>query len=185
MAEGVACSSVLLSIMYKLLVLCVIVGGVFADPALFEDRKLPRPPSCRGQKEAGKEACENAVGRLAPHPSECRLFFYCLRSRAICHRCPFGLHFNPSLRVCDWPKNAGCASASTSAAPPSSKSPAPEAPSSPPSPPPSSPPSSPSSPPEEPASSAAPASSEPPTAAPSTVTEAEAVPDFDEESESY
>ncbi|XP_026735191.1 chitin-binding domain protein cbd-1-like [Trichoplusia ni] len=150
--------------MNKLLVLCVIVGGVFADPALFEDRQLERKlPSCRGQKEAGEQACAEVAGRLAPHPTECRLFFYCTRFRAICHRCPFGLHFNPTLSVCDWPKNAGCAANTTTTAAPSEPPATSEDP--------STTDSSPASPSDEPSSPTVAGTSEPSSSEPPAVTE--------------
>ncbi|XP_049825874.1 zonadhesin [Aethina tumida] len=39
---------------------------------------------------------------------DCTKFCQCSNGQAILHRCPGGLHFNPVLNVCDWPKDAGC-----------------------------------------------------------------------------
>ncbi|XP_068622853.1 chondroitin proteoglycan 2-like [Battus philenor] len=45
---------------------------------------------------------------LLPHEKFCNLFYYCVQGEREIRRCPFWLHFNRLLQVCDWPKEAGC-----------------------------------------------------------------------------
>ncbi|CAG4943369.1 unnamed protein product [Parnassius apollo] len=45
---------------------------------------------------------------LLPHERSCSLFYYCVQGERDIRRCPFWLHFNRKLQVCDWPRNAGC-----------------------------------------------------------------------------
>ena len=47
---------------------------------------------------------------LYPHPSECTKWVHCNNDIPYVKDCPAGLHFNPILLVCDWPKVAGCIS---------------------------------------------------------------------------
>jgi peptidoglycan hydrolase-like protein with peptidoglycan-binding domain len=53
-----------------------------------------------------------------PHKYDCTLFYKCDWGEAILQNCPKGLHFNPILSVCDWPKNAGCTPEVLQTAPP-------------------------------------------------------------------
>ncbi|XP_041980625.1 probable chitinase 10 [Aricia agestis] len=60
-----------------------------------------------------RASCANMKGpgdMLMAHPDDCRLFYYCMSPilPPACRDCPFELHFNPTLRVCDWPYRAGC-----------------------------------------------------------------------------
>ncbi|CAG0925245.1 unnamed protein product, partial [Notodromas monacha] len=41
-------------------------------------------------------------------PEDCGKYYICDWGQAISMPCPSGLHFNPTLQVCDWPANAGC-----------------------------------------------------------------------------
>ena len=43
-----------------------------------------------------------------PHPKECTKWVHCSNGKPYVKDCPGGLHFNPKLRVCDWPNRAGC-----------------------------------------------------------------------------
>ncbi|XP_022907789.2 probable chitinase 10 [Onthophagus taurus] len=44
-----------------------------------------------------------------PHPEECGRYCKCDKYGTVHDMpCPAGLHFNPTLDVCDWPNNAGC-----------------------------------------------------------------------------
>jgi hypothetical protein len=43
-----------------------------------------------------------------PHPEDCTSFFKCDWGQPILFHCPDGLHFNPTIQVCDWPHSAGC-----------------------------------------------------------------------------
>nr|XP_022904659.1 chondroitin proteoglycan-2-like [Onthophagus taurus] len=64
---------------------------------------------------AGGTTTESGVGVICPengvhlpHESDCTKFYICDWGKPILQQCPGGLHFNPSLQVCDWPANAGC-----------------------------------------------------------------------------
>ncbi|CAB3360586.1 Hypothetical predicted protein [Cloeon dipterum] len=56
-----------------------------------------------------------------PNPGDCGSYCKCNWGTPIWFKCPSGLHFNPELEVCDWPRNAGCTAenvaSSTSRAP--------------------------------------------------------------------
>ncbi|XP_076315203.1 uncharacterized protein LOC143227818 isoform X3 [Tachypleus tridentatus] len=51
--------------------------------------------------------CKKPSG-LFPHPTKCNLFIHCSNNIPDIKECPSILHFNPRLRVCDWPWIAGC-----------------------------------------------------------------------------
>lgn len=71
------------------------------------------PPRCINNTVTAV-SCANAtvLDGLLPHPDDCELFYYCVspESEPICRQCNAGLHFNPTLHVCDAPERAGCAS---------------------------------------------------------------------------
>ncbi|XP_022825940.1 probable chitinase 10 [Spodoptera litura] len=106
--------------MYKLLLLSCLLASCLAGPHDVPSwiRDASRPPWRGGRgcadRRAGWEACAhvNSTVSLAPHPRDCRLFFYCssigIGIPLVCRRCPAGLHFNPELLVCDWPNNVNC-----------------------------------------------------------------------------
>ncbi|CAK1593528.1 unnamed protein product [Parnassius mnemosyne] len=48
------------------------------------------------------------IHKLLPHESDCSKFFYCVRGEKVERSCPEGLHFNPTVEVCDWPEAAAC-----------------------------------------------------------------------------
>nr|XP_022907790.1 mucin-2-like [Onthophagus taurus] len=51
-----------------------------------------------------------------PHPTNCCRYCKCDNYGAVHDMpCPSGLHFNPTLNVCDWPDDAGCVPGSTPA----------------------------------------------------------------------
>ncbi|XP_063861437.1 mucin-2-like [Scylla paramamosain] len=54
-------------------------------------------------------ACPAAQG-LFPHPQKCGKWVHCDHNIPYVKDCPAGLHFNPRLKVCDWPQSAGCTS---------------------------------------------------------------------------
>ncbi|XP_013774373.1 uncharacterized protein LOC106459308 [Limulus polyphemus] len=56
--------------------------------------------------------CKKPSG-LFPHPTKCNLFIHCSKNIHHIKECPSILHFNPRLRVCDWPWNTGCGSNTT------------------------------------------------------------------------
>lgn len=45
---------------------------------------------------------------LIPNPVDCNSYYACHEGEPILMKCPDGLHFNPKLRVCDWPSQAKC-----------------------------------------------------------------------------
>uniref|UniRef100_A0A2A4JGS2 Chitin-binding type-2 domain-containing protein n=1 Tax=Heliothis virescens TaxID=7102 RepID=A0A2A4JGS2_HELVI len=97
--------------MFKLLVLSCLVATCLAGPFHLPSWIHWRPPRGCADRAAGWVACAhvNGTAALAPHPHDCRLFYYCSSVlRPICRRCPLGLHFNPELQVCDWPNNVNC-----------------------------------------------------------------------------
>ena len=54
---------------------------------------------------------------MSPHPTDCNSYCLCYDTEPVEINCPPGLHFNPTLLVCDWPNNAGCDVMSTSSTP--------------------------------------------------------------------
>ena len=56
------------------------------------------PPSC---------VCFEPNG-IFPHPMDCTLYCYCENYEAYEWKCPSGLYYNPSKRICDSPESAGC-----------------------------------------------------------------------------
>ncbi|XP_037775740.1 uncharacterized protein LOC119572876 [Penaeus monodon] len=75
------------------------------------------PKTCRGEcgdKPATPPTddcikCPNYSG-LFPHPKDCTKWVHCDHFIPYVKDCPANLHFNPTLKVCDWPWRAGCAS---------------------------------------------------------------------------
>ncbi|MPC51620.1 hypothetical protein E2C01_045470 [Portunus trituberculatus] len=66
---------------------------------MMEAEVLERTVNCHAQKDKGSSRIhKTAVNGFAPYVK----------------RCPFHLHFNPVLRVCDWPHNAKCIATSDS-----------------------------------------------------------------------
>ncbi|KAI8441638.1 hypothetical protein MSG28_015198 [Choristoneura fumiferana] len=51
------------------------------------------------------------IHQLLPHDTDCAKFYYCVHGEKVERECGPGTHFNPSLQICDWPHNAGCANA--------------------------------------------------------------------------
>lgn len=50
---------------------------------------------------------DESIIRL-PHPTTCSMYLICQDGKVSIHTCPGGLHFNPIIEQCDWPK--GCVS---------------------------------------------------------------------------
>ncbi|XP_042889196.1 balbiani ring protein 3-like isoform X1 [Penaeus japonicus] len=74
------------------------------------------PKTCRG--ECGQATpptggcnfvCPSYSG-LFPHPKDCTKWVHCDHFIPHVKDCPATLHFNPTLKVCDWPDRAGCTS---------------------------------------------------------------------------
>lgn len=51
--------------------------------------------------------CPSRFGLYAD-PKSCKRFYHCSHWKPYHKWCPSDLHFNPKLRVCDWPYRAGC-----------------------------------------------------------------------------
>lgn len=43
-----------------------------------------------------------------PDPEDCGKFYECVNGEIYEFICPEGLHFNPSINLCDFPQSAGC-----------------------------------------------------------------------------
>ncbi|KAJ3630925.1 hypothetical protein MTP99_012088 [Tenebrio molitor] len=58
----------------------------------------------------GPDGCPAVDGKDSVYlPDEdCTVFWQCSNGVPILQKCPEGLHFNPTLNVCDWPDQAGC-----------------------------------------------------------------------------
>lgn len=50
----------------------------------------------------------NSNSTYFPHPKKCELFYECSNGVEVQFECPAGLHFNPTINVCDYPWRAGC-----------------------------------------------------------------------------
>nr|ABP97092.1 antibacterial peptide Cp6 [Copris tripartitus] len=50
------------------------------------------------------------MATLLPHESDCTKFYKCETGVPIVYDCPPTLYFNPVLKVCDFPEEAGCGS---------------------------------------------------------------------------
>lgn len=80
----------------RALCLCLFVLVLPAGSALAE-RSCPPSLDCKSLPDGEY-----------PHPETCEAFCYCTHGRSIWTDCPGGLHFNPVLKVCDWPWDADC-----------------------------------------------------------------------------
>ncbi|XP_047472859.1 uncharacterized protein LOC125027766 [Penaeus chinensis] len=74
------------------------------------------PKTCRGECGPSTPAidpcnlvCPSYSG-LFPHPKACTKWVHCDHYIPYVKDCPAGLHFNPAIKVCDWPDRAGCTS---------------------------------------------------------------------------
>nr|QCQ82719.1 sechitinase 13 [Spodoptera exigua] len=65
------------------------------------DRMIPG-----GEKKSDK-VCSDSHYVVFAHEN-CNQFYDCTTGALVVRNCPPGLHFNPSLGVCDWPVNAKC-----------------------------------------------------------------------------
>ncbi|WP_167828736.1 carbohydrate-binding module family 14 protein [Streptomyces sp. MZ04] len=65
---------------------------------------------------ADDERCR-AEDELLPNPDDAGSFFHCSHGVAYLKACPSILHFNPVLKVCDWPEKAGNPAADQDAGP--------------------------------------------------------------------
>ncbi|KAF9422501.1 hypothetical protein HW555_001899 [Spodoptera exigua] len=65
------------------------------------DRMIPG-----GEKKSDK-VCSDSHYVVFAHEN-CNQFYDCTTGALVVRNCPPGLHFNPSLEVCDWPENAKC-----------------------------------------------------------------------------
>lgn len=78
--------------------------------------------SVRADATAACGSCTSQPeGWLVPVTGDCTQFCVCGTFQydgavlnQVVQTCPSGLYFNPTLRVCDWPLAAGCASAPSS-----------------------------------------------------------------------
>ncbi|XP_077288695.1 uncharacterized protein LOC143913055 isoform X3 [Arctopsyche grandis] len=75
-------------------------GGTVPTPKPTQSPPINPPVSC--------PAVDGVNATLLPHESDCSKFYYCEFGTPVEFDCPAGLHFNPTLSVCDWPNSAGC-----------------------------------------------------------------------------
>ena len=60
-------------------------------------------------KNVEKEFCDDKDDGLYSNDKSCSLYNECYQGQTWLGRpCSAGLHFNPTIQVCDWPANAGC-----------------------------------------------------------------------------
>ena len=78
---------------WDLRLLCSQIGQVQAKKAF----------SCPIDRNTGRPM----AGEMAD-PESCGMFYHCSNGHPFHKACPRGLHFNPVLRICDWPHNAKC-----------------------------------------------------------------------------
>ncbi|GJQ81033.1 hypothetical protein Trydic_g21842, partial [Trypoxylus dichotomus] len=73
----------------------------------------PAPPITEVPEEEGGPVGEcppvnGAYVDFLTDSRDCTIFYKCDWGTPIQMNCPSGLHFNPTLNVCDWPAAAGC-----------------------------------------------------------------------------
>ncbi|GFS17177.1 chondroitin proteoglycan 2 [Elysia marginata] len=67
--------------------------------------------------------CTGKADGLYANPSDCNKFYQCYHSGTTADKsCPSGLHFNPAIKVCDWPRNVKCSPVTTSTMAPTTAS---------------------------------------------------------------
>ncbi|XP_047112117.1 chitin-binding domain protein cbd-1-like [Schistocerca piceifrons] len=92
-------------------------GGSASTPASSSTAKPPPPGDCPAVGTCPIYEDETSIAKHLPHASNCSQFCKCDHGKPVTFDCPAGLHFNPTLEVCDWPYRAGCANGPTSATP--------------------------------------------------------------------
>ncbi|XP_042889208.1 uncharacterized protein LOC122264399 [Penaeus japonicus] len=68
---------------------------------------------CYWQNEVARMCPKTCRGDF-PHPKDCTKWVHCDHFTPHVKDCPANLHFNPTLKVCDWPAKAGCTSSENS-----------------------------------------------------------------------
>ncbi|XP_046994269.1 chitin-binding domain protein cbd-1-like [Schistocerca americana] len=89
-------------------------GGSSSTPASSSTANPPPPGDCPAVGTCPQNEDENSIAKHLPHASNCSQFCKCDHGKPVTFDCPAGLHFNPTLEVCDWPENAGCTGGSSS-----------------------------------------------------------------------
>lgn len=94
------------------------VPGFTAEAAVYRSsrsyRRDPRGASAEGarlspaERECPALDCTDLPNGEYPNPEDCGSFCYCVWGKSVWTDCPVPLHFNPDLKVCDWPDQAGC-----------------------------------------------------------------------------
>ena len=71
--------------------------------------QMPTAFAATTTKNIEKEFCNDKDDGLYSNDKSCSLYNECYQGQTWEDRpCPAGLHFNPTIQVCDWPVNAGC-----------------------------------------------------------------------------
>ena len=73
-----------------------------------EEPNLPTALAATTTKNVEKECCDDKADGHYSHDKSCSRFYQCDQGRLHDMPCSAGLHFNPTIQVCDWPANAGC-----------------------------------------------------------------------------
>ncbi|KAJ7374282.1 hypothetical protein OS493_007364 [Desmophyllum pertusum] len=68
------------------------------------------PPTSKPSSLTRHSARKNPLGFNAD-PKDCKSFYHCANGVTYWKHCPNGLYFNPTVNVCDWPRNVKCAAA--------------------------------------------------------------------------
>nr|XP_033331552.1 peritrophin-1-like [Megalopta genalis] len=77
-------------------------GVLFPEPAMAE------PPSPINTEVTAKVKCPDSGLVRLPHESDCNMYYECDQGQLTVAACGIGLVFNPTLGLCDLPKNYHC-----------------------------------------------------------------------------
>ncbi|KPI96666.1 putative chitinase 3 [Papilio xuthus] len=92
---------------------CTLTGGVSGEGNYSKNKNVNDKIGIRSDETTWLEnGCPASIHihHLLPHENDCTKFYYCVRGEKVMRECAPGTHFNPTIQVCDWPKNAGCKS---------------------------------------------------------------------------
>ncbi|XP_035223247.1 fibrillin-3-like isoform X2 [Stegodyphus dumicola] len=81
-------------------------SGLLFNPKT-ENCDFPENVQCEVSPDPSGYQCPEYEG-LFPHTDDCKKFIHCAHGFPYIKDCPVNLHFNPTLKVCDWPYSAGC-----------------------------------------------------------------------------
>ncbi|WP_392895547.1 carbohydrate-binding module family 14 protein [Streptomyces sp. LN699] len=82
----------------------VLAVGVLCVPAYAASAQTP---TTTADLSDGSSCDGYAHGDLVADPDDPTRFYHCSWGVAHSKQCPGPLHFNPDVKVCDWPEDAG------------------------------------------------------------------------------